>query len=189
MKLKKFYALALVSMLFCASNYRVFAQDHGNDIIWHVKAYQPEAKLLKVKAFSEKGDMYDVKAIQNSDQTDVLDVKALVNGTWLPVKMLVKKDEKYYPIKVITADGTILKIKAITEDGTILDVKGVKQIGNLIDVCAINEGDMHYNILAFSPDGHTNVLKGLKMTKDDVEVKLNGIEVFAHIKAIPQSKN
>ena len=41
------------------------------DIIWHVKAFHPDGKLLDVKAITKDGGIHDVKAIQNSDQTSI----------------------------------------------------------------------------------------------------------------------
>ena len=188
MKLKNLLLHLIAGIMLLVSSYQSAAQNEGKEIIWHVKAYKPEAELFKVKAFDENGNMYDIKAIQNTDQTSVLDVKAHVNGAWLPVKMLVKNGETYYPIKAIAADGTILNIKAVTDDGTILPIKGVKTFGNIIDVCAIFGDTIFYNILAFSPEGNTNVLKGLKMTQEEIETKVQGVEVYAHIKAITQTK-
>ena len=84
------------------------------EIYWHVKAYLPDAQLLNVKAIDKDGNIHDVKAIQDSDDTSVLDVKALVNGKRLPVKVIVKGGDVYYPVKAIDADGTLIDIKGIT---------------------------------------------------------------------------
>ena len=35
------------------------------EVIWHIKAFHPEGKLLDVKAIGENGAIYDVKAIQD----------------------------------------------------------------------------------------------------------------------------
>jgi len=65
-------------------------------------------------------------------------------------------------------------------------VKGVRQSGNIIHINAISENKELYNIEAISPNGWLNDVKGVKMLKTPVEVVVNGVEVFAHIKAIPQ---
>lgn len=157
------------------------------EVVWHVKGFKPEVKFLKIKAIDKKGNIYDVKAIQNSEQTSLLDVKAFVKGKRLPVKMLVS-DGKYYPVKAIDEDGHIFDIKAITDDGKFLPVKGVSQSGSIVHIRAIYEDIIFYNVIAISPDGTTNAVKGVKMNTEEVETTINGIEVFAHIKSIPQIK-
>jgi hypothetical protein len=158
----------------------------SEDIIWHIKAFHPDGKLLDVKAIDAKGNKHDVKAIQNSDQTSLMDVKAFVNGKILPVKVLVSED-KFMPVKAIDEDGTILDVKAIREDGKILDVKGVSQSGNVIHINAINTDGAFYNIEAISPKGWINDIKGIKMMKTHLEMTINGVDVYAHIKSIPKA--
>jgi len=159
--------------------------DTSTDILWHVKAFHPKAKLLDVKAIID-GHTYDVKAIQNSDQTSVMDVKAFVNDKILPVKIIVSED-KYMPVKAIDSDGTLIDIKAITEDGQILDVKGVSQSGNIVHIKAISKEGEFYNVEAISPRGWINDVKGIKMSQRPIEETINGVDVFAHIKSIQQS--
>ena len=63
----------------------VFTFNHGNtqdkeafkEIIWHIKAFKPQVKLLDIKAIDKEGNRYDVKAIQDSEQTNLLSIKAL----------------------------------------------------------------------------------------------------------------
>lgn len=180
--------IPIIIIIFAVSfSFNGFSQEKIKDVIWHVKAFKPNAKILKIKAFDAKGNTYNVKAIQNSDQTSLLDVKAFVKGKKLPIKMLVMKDEKYYPVKAIGTDGTIYGIKAITEEGLILPVKGVSKSGNIVHIRAIYNDSIFYNVLAISPKGNANVVKGIKMSTEEIETTINGIEVFAHIKAIPQS--
>ncbi|NNK76755.1 MAG: hypothetical protein HKP42_11930, partial [Maribacter sp.] len=59
-----------------------------DNVYWNVKAIHPEGQSLDVKAFEAAGKSYDIKAIQNSDQDSFLDVKCIVDGQPLPVKML-----------------------------------------------------------------------------------------------------
>jgi hypothetical protein len=155
------------------------------DIIWHVKAYHPDGKLLDVKAITKDGKIHDVKVIQNSDQTSIMGVKAFVNGKILPVKVLVSEDE-YLPVKAITADGTVIDIKALSSDGENLDLKAVRQSGNILHLNVIDENGEFYNIEAISPKGWIRDVKGIKMLTSPVEVVINGVEVYAHIKSVPQ---
>jgi len=157
------------------------------DLLWHVKAFHPEAQLLQVKAIDKDGNYHDVKAVQPTESTSLLSVKAIVNDERLPIKMLPKGDSEYYPVKAIAKDGTIIDIKAIAEDGTILNVKGVKKSGNIIHISAVTADGLTFNVYAMSPFGEANVVKGLKMLDSEVEAVINGVSIFAHIKAIKQN--
>ena len=187
--------LALVLVIGCKNdetkiNLEQDAPEMGSEnfkeVIWHVKAFHPDGKLLDVKAVDKGGHTYDVKSIQNSDQTSIMDVKAFVNGKVLPIKMLVSED-KFLPIKAIADDGTIIDIKAISPEGDKLDVKGVRQSGNVIHIQAIAKDGTTYNVEAISPKGWINDVIGIKMLKSPVELTLNGVDVYAHVKSIPQT--
>jgi hypothetical protein len=156
------------------------------EIIWHVKAFRPEAKLLKVKAIDKHGNIYDVKAIQSSDDTSILDVKAFVNGKRLPIKILMNEGNNYLPVKAIDENGTLIDIKAITDENQVLDIKGVSKSGNIVHIRAISEGGVRYNIISISPKGQANNVTGIKMQQSEVETTINGIDVFAHVKSIRQ---
>jgi hypothetical protein len=65
-------------------------------------------------------------------------------------------------------------------------VKGVRQAGNIIDIQAITPDGAFYGGKAISRDGQLNDVKGIKMTKENIEFLLNSIEVHAHVKALPQ---
>ena len=158
-----------------------------NEIYWNVKAYSPSWGLLKVKAIGKDGTIYDIKAIQDSEDTSLLNVKALIDGQKVAVKLIVDDNERLYPVKAIKADGTILDVKAIDEDGEIIDVKGFSKTGNIIHMRAIRPQPIMYNIIAVAPDGRVNTVKGIKMMTEKVEMVLHGVKVFAHVKAITQN--
>lgn len=161
-------------------------RNHPDIIIWNIKALQPNGILFHVIAIDKEGNKHPVKAIQDFEQTKLLDFKAFINGKQLPIKLLLKEDEKYYPLKAINTDGSLLDIKAITDKGEEIDIKGVSQSGNIINIEAILNGGDFYNIIAISPQGDMNIVKGIKMYKDDVEATVNGVKIFAHVKAIEQ---
>jgi hypothetical protein len=163
----------------------VAVKDSAVETIWEVKARLPMGGVLDVKAIDSDGNTYDVKAVQNSDQISLVDIKAFVKGNSLPIKIPVS-DDKYMPVKAIDTDGTIIDIKAFTADGQILDVKGVEQSGNIIHIKAINSKGEFYNIEAISPKGWINDVKGIKMLDSPVEMTINGVDIFAHVKSIPQ---
>lgn len=170
-----------------------FNQGHAQDteafkeIIWHIKAFKPQVKLLKIKAIDHEGTKYDVKAIQDSEQTNLLNIKAFIKGKRLPVKMLVS-DDLYHPVKAIGEDGTIYDIKAFTEEGKALPVKGISKSGNIIHIRAIYQKMIFYNVIAVSPEGKTNAVIGIKLGDDNIETTINGVQVYAHIKTLSNTK-
>jgi hypothetical protein len=154
--------------------------------IWHVKAIHPEGKLLDVKAIDKQGKTHSVKAIETDGNVHVLDIKALVDGKRLPIKIIVS-DDKYAPLKAIGENGAVIDIKAITAEGQKLDVKGVKRSGSIIHIKAIAADGTFYGVKALSPEGRVYDVKGIKMSPGPEETKVNGVSVAAHIKALPQA--
>lgn len=158
------------------------------DLYWHIKAFRPEAQLLKVKAVDKKGNVYDVKAIQSSESTSVLNVKALMNKEQLPIKIVMPEEgEKYYPVVAITDKGKLLKLKALTDDGQYLDIMGVSKTGNIIHLSAITKEGKSFTIISISPFGEVNAVVGVKMLDKTEEAIINGVSIFAHVKAIKQN--
>ena len=123
------YIGLMVLFISAMPNLQAQERETENVILWHIKAVLPDAKLLDVKAIDSDGTYYDVKAIQDSHDISLLSVKALVDGQTIPIKMIVKENDQYYPVKAIDNQGRILDVKAIGEDGEILDVKGVSRMG------------------------------------------------------------
>jgi hypothetical protein len=162
----------------------VFTPCRAEEKIWHIKAIHPEGRLLDVKAIDKQGKIHAIKAIQEDDNFHLLDIKALVNGSKLPVKILVS-DDKYAPVKAIGEGGTIFDVKALTAEGQKLDVKGIKRSGNIIHIKAVGPGETFYGVKALSPEGRVYDVKGIKMSKDREETKVNGVSVAAHVKALP----
>ena len=116
-----------------------------------------------------------------------MNIRAFAEGAELPIKIIQSSTEdEYAPIKAIGRDGTIYDVKALTEDGIKLDVKGISRSGNIIHVKAINENGEFYAVKAFSPDGKLNQVKGIKIFDREVEMKVQGNPVYAHLKAINQ---
>lgn len=156
------------------------------ETIWHIKVIHPEGRLIDVKALDKEGHIFDVKAFEEKGNRHLMDVKALVDGKRMPVKVLVSAD-KFAPVKTILDGGAVLDIKALTPDGQRLDIKGVARAGNIIHIKAIGPDGKHYGVKAISPSGHLYDVKGVKMLDERVELKLHGIDVAAHIKALPQA--
>jgi ribosomal protein L10 len=160
----------------------------ADEKIWHVKAIHPEGRLLDVKAIDKDGKIHGIKAIESDGNVHLLDIKALVGDSRLPVKVLPKAaGDTFEPVKAIGENGTVYAIKALTADGAKLDVKGVKRSGNVIHIKAVAPDGTFYGIKAISGEGRVYDLKGIKMSKDAVEGKVNGVDFAAHIKALPQA--
>jgi hypothetical protein len=162
------------------------AEGSGDIATWHVKAIHPGGWTLDVKALDANVNIYDVKALQDAGQRQLMDVKALFGGEKYPVKILVSNDT-LAPVKALGPDGTIYDIKALTPDGVRLDVKGVRHAGNIIDIKAIGPDGAFYGVKAISPAGLLNDLKGVKMSTDTREGTVNGVDINAHVKALPQA--
>lgn len=158
--------------------------ESNKEVFWEVKAYKIFNKLLDIKAIDKDGKMHEVKAIQNSEDVSILDVKAFIGDERLPIKMIIKNNERYYPVKAIDGNGNLIDIKAITPEGKILPVKGVSKTGNVVHMRAIGEDQSFYNIIAMSPKGEFNHVKGIKMLDNPVETIINGVSVYAHVKSI-----
>ena len=176
----------LILLFFTVTSVRTQDRTEENVIYWHIKAVLPEAKLLDIKAIDKDGKHHDVKAIQDSHDVSLLGVKALVNGETIPIKMIVKRNDKYYPVKAIDHDGKILDVKAIGEDGEILDVKGVSRMGSIVEIRAIDKDQNQYNVISVSPTEGVNHVKGLKMFNEEVEAVIHGHKIFAHVKSLRQ---
>ncbi len=161
-------------------------KEEPQDIYWNVKAYSHDGQLLRIKAIDDSGKIFDVKAIQTSDDTSVLNVKALVDGKRLPIKLIVEEGAPYYAVKAIRPDGTLMGVKALTPRGEPLNIKGINRTGNVINLRAITQEGIFFNIVAVSPEGVMNYVKGLKMMDEDQEAIINGVPVFAHVKALKQ---
>jgi hypothetical protein len=159
-----------------------------DDIHWNVNAIHPDGQSIAIKAFDEQGKSFDIKAIQNSDQVNFLDVKAIVDGEELPVKMLESKNQ-FVPIAAINNEGSKYYVKAITAEGDTLDIKGVARFGNIVIMKAITKKGEFYGVKAISPDGNLNDIKGIKINRADREMSLKGIGIHAHIKAMQPATN
>ena len=160
----------------------------ANDILWNIKAIHPEGQTLDIKAFDKEGNAFDVKAIQNSDQDSFLDVRSIVDGKRIPVKMLVSGDP-FAPVRAIAEGGATYEVHAITPEGEKLDVKGVARIGSIVIMRCISQDGEFYGVKAISPEGKLNDIKGIKINNQEREMSLQGKPIFAHIKAMHPVEN
>ena len=160
----------------------------GDNFFWHIVAIHPEGYTLEVKAMDSKGNLYDVKAILDEGQRYLLNIKAFLdNGEKLPVKMLIS-DDTYKPMAAIDTNGEIYDIIITSRDGDRLDVKGVKMVNNIIDIKVLNADGIIYAVKALSPKGDLNDVKGIKFLNQDTEMQIHGVDIYAHVKALPQAK-
>ena len=159
-----------------------------NNIYWNVKAIQEDGKSLDIKVFDNQGKPFDVKAIQDSDQDNLLDVKAIVDGQELPVKIIVSKTQ-FTPVVAINSSGNTYKLKAISPEGEQLQVIGVVRFGNIVIMKAVTKKGKFYGVKAISPTGQLNDIKGIKINSQDREMTLKGNSIYAHVKAMHASDN
>ncbi|MCB0484731.1 MAG: hypothetical protein KDC47_00910 [Flavobacteriaceae bacterium] len=156
------------------------------DALWQVKAVHPEGYFLDVRAVDVYGNAFEVKALQDTDQKSFMDVIAIVENKMIPIKILIN-DGKFAPVKAISDDGTTFTIKAITKTGDRINLKGVRRSGNIVHIRAVNLNGSHYSIKAISPNGEINDVRGVKISGKDLEYSAKGINVYAHVKAMPQT--
>lgn len=156
------------------------------DFIWNVKAIGTDGHFIPVKAFDKNGGVHDVKAFMENGDRWIMDIKAIIEGKKVPVKMLVS-DDGVIPVKAIGADGTIYDIKGLAQDGRQLDVRGTLREGNVIHLKAI-DGDKQLGVKAISDSGAQYDVKGLKFSSDRTEVQVHGVPVQAHVKALPPTE-
>ena len=64
-------------------------------------------------------------------------------------------------------------------------MKGVERNGSIVHIKALGPNGQ-YGVKAISPAGHVHDVKGLKMLDSEVEATVNGVQVAAHVKALPQ---
>jgi hypothetical protein len=56
----------------------------------------------------------------------------------------------------------------------------------LIHIKAVQKNGELYGVKAISSEGELNDVKGVKMLKEDLEMEINNVKIYAHIKALPQ---
>ena len=144
-----------------------------------------QKEVWHVKAFDSAGTKYDVKALEDAHQRYIMDVKAFVGEEKLPVKVLVS-EEQYKPIVAISESGKTYQLMAIAKNGDLLQVRGVRKSGYIVHIKAIGKDGVFYGVKAISQKGKLNDVKGIKMYDKRLEVTLNGVEVHAHVVALPQ---
>ncbi|MEI9943033.1 MAG: hypothetical protein WDN26_02320 [Chitinophagaceae bacterium] len=155
------------------------------ETIWHVKAFLPDGHILNVKALDKSGNIYDVKAIQKGNNFHMMDIKALVGEKKLPVKMLVSND-KYTPVKAIGEDGYGLRYQSTDSRRRSPGCKRNQPYGKCYSAKSDHKNGDFYGIKALSAKGQLYDVKGIKLSSDSVEATVNGVAVYAHIKALPQ---
>lgn len=152
--------------------------------IWNVEALAEDGTFLPVKAVGAKGELYDVRAFLENGDRWVLDVKALVGGRKVAVKVL-PAGEGAGVLKAILPDGASLPLKAIANDGRRWDVVGTLDTGTIIHVKAVGPDGARLGVKAISPRGAQYDVKGLRFGNTATEAVVGGVEVKAHVKALP----
>ena len=155
---------------------------------WNVKCLDTSGQTIALKAISDDGKSYDVKAIE-TDDPGMHDIKAIhpSSGEQLPVKVLETQVQNadYSDVKAIVNGEELLGIKGITSSGKILSVKGYfDQDADRYNIkCLADDGDL-LGLKAISPAGRVYDVKGFVGLSDYSDFS---VVIEADIKAVPQS--
>src|SRR6185295_13434559 len=95
-------AMKTHALLFVAATVLLNAHLNGADeqASWHIRAVHPDGMFLDVNAIDKDGKTHPVKALKTAGNGHLLDIKAIVDGKTLPVKILVS-DDLFAPVKAI----------------------------------------------------------------------------------------
>ena len=154
---------------------------------WNIKCFLPTGYTIAVKAVSADRVAYDVKAIP-TDNPDQHDVKVLLSESDepLPIKIVAPADPDagYMDVKGIENGEDLVEIKGISGTGEILPVKAFRdeEAGRYDVKCLAADGG-RLGLKAISPEGMVYDVKGIDDLPGQEEL---GIEIEAHVKAIPQ---
>lgn len=151
----------------------------------HVKAYDHANETIHdIKAIGADGQKNDVKAFMDEiGGHHILKVKALIDGTELPVKV-VDREGDVYSVKAIRDDGSLMDIKAIAPDGTLLDVKATLASGHILSIRATMPDGSQLPVKAYLHTGHVYDVKGLRLVDEGPAGSHGGTDYFADVKAV-----
>ena len=178
--MKQTTLFTLILLLLIMVRYPIEAQNQG----WPIKGIENNGDFLDIKALTESGETMDILALKADEGDHFFDVKAIMNGSPIAVKMIISNDF-YVPVKAVSSDGTLFDVKALRDDGTKLDVKGVARSGSTIKLAVIDENEKFLNVKAISPEGNTRDVFGVKFKDDNQEMEIAKVKILAHVKALP----
>lgn len=182
-------AFMVVFMCFSATSAQQVTRQEKSDAreggVWHVKALHPDGYILDVRAYDRMGNVYEVKAVNDSCQSYIMDINAYSDKEILPVKVLMGTDG-HNPVSAIDDEGKNFQLRAVTPEGKFFPIRGSKSSVYTVDIKAVTPEGRLLNIRAVSPDGKLREVKGIKMYEKSLEMTLQGVEIHAHLVALPQ---
>lgn len=153
------------------------------EVLWNVKGVGADGHTMDIKAIDAKGGIHPVKAFIHDGDASLLEVKAMVNGDLLPIKV-IHGEAAPHAVKAIGTDGTVYDVKAFAADGRRLDVKAVERQGRVLAIKVLAPDGRRAGVKAISPRGAFRDVKGIKLKDDAVEGVVNGVRILAHIKGL-----
>ncbi len=173
-------SLALTSLLLTSAS--IFAEK----LPWKIQCFAMDGGVIHVRALTTKGKSYPVVAIPTEDP-NVMDVKAIgpLHKRY-PVKILKNKRTGKFDVKAIGPNNEIINIKGVLWQGRTLDIKGSQVSTNMYNIDCVTDDDSRLGLKAVSPTGQVLPIKGIVNLPNEKGV---GIEVTAHIKAMPEDED
>ncbi len=157
---------------------------------WSINAETMNGEMLELVCFNEKGKEYQIKANMEGSSANFMNVRG-VSGTEIMIK-LVKTDKKII-VQGIDEFGRLYRVEAKAKNGKLLSVYGGERTGNVIPIFVLDDDNNKLPVVAISSKGNKFDVHGLKVTNEEVEGIISGLNVwiryYAHVKALAPINN
>jgi hypothetical protein len=150
-------------------------------------AITTESGSHTLKAKTASGTFLDIVAMVEEGDDCFMDVRAVENGKYYPVKLTIS-NEMEIPVFAVKKDGSKLEVVAVSDAEGNFRVKGVSRFGNTIRIAAVSPSGSFKDLIAKSMDGRTKSISGVKFEDDNVELEIGETKIVAHLKALPSNQ-
>jgi hypothetical protein len=155
------------------------------DSKWDIVASTDDGQKLSVVAIDKMGKEYPVRALMGGKHPYLMNVRAEAK---FDIYIKFVKENNKVVVRGIDEYGRLYEVKAKTTDDKLLDVIGGEKKGNVIPIYVLGSDSKKYPVKAVSSEGHEFDVKGIKVTKSDIEGLIQGLDsnvnYYAHIKAL-----
>ena len=153
---------------------------------WWIRAIHDAGQTYEVVAMDAQGKIHPVRDIEDYAQSYIMEIVAWVDELPYSVKIL-HEGKNARRVAAIGPEGKILTLWAKLGDDEYLPVMGTERVGYIINVKAVHpESGEIIAVKALSPAGKLRDVKGVKMYEKDIESSWLGVDIQAHVVALPQ---